>query len=46
MRCMFRPKGIFGSYEFSLLNLRRDIQNSRRKRALQKAEKKEAKANG
>lgn len=43
---MFRPKGIFGSYEFSLLNLRRDIRNSRAKRALQKAEKREAKANG
>lgn len=40
---MFRPKGIFGSYEFSLIHLKRDFMNHRAKAAAQKAEKKEAK---
>ena len=42
---MFRPRGIFGTYEFSLLNLSRDIRESRAKRALRKADKKEANVN-
>jgi len=42
---MFRPRGIFGTYEFSLLNISRDIKNYRAKKALQKAGKKEADAN-
>ena len=42
---MFRPMGIFGTYEFSLLNISRDIKNYRAKKALQKAGKKEADAN-
>jgi branched-chain amino acid transport system permease protein len=37
---MFRPKGIFGTYEFSLINFRRDIKNRREQRALQKADRK------
>ncbi len=40
---MFRPKGIFGSYEFSLIHLKRDFLNHRAKAAAQKAEKKGAK---
>lgn len=43
---MFRPKGIFGSYEFSLLNLGQDLKNHRAKRALQKADQKGVKTNG
>jgi len=39
---MFRPKGIFGTYEFSLINLSRDLRNRRAQRALQKADKKGA----
>lgn len=42
---MFRPMGIFGTYEFSLLNISRDIKNYRAKKALQKAGKKEAEIN-
>ena len=37
---MFRPKGIFGTYEFSLINFRRDLQNRRAQRAMQKADRK------
>lgn len=37
---MFRPKGIFGTYEFSLINFRRDIKNRREQRAMQKADRK------
>ncbi len=40
---MFRPNGIFGTYEFSPLNLSRDIKSHREKKALQKTGKKEAK---
>lgn len=38
---LFRPKGIFGTYEFSLINLSRDIKLRRAKRAAEKAERKE-----
>ena len=41
---MFRPKGIFGSYEFSLIHLSRDWKSYRSRKAAQKAEEKEAKA--
>ncbi len=41
---MFRPRGIFGTYEFSLLNFVRDIKEHRAKKALQKADNKEAKS--
>lgn len=41
---MFRPRGIFGTYEFSPLNFVRDIKEHRAKKALQKADNKEAKA--
>jgi len=37
---MFRPKGIFGTYEFSLINFHRDIKERRAQRALQKADRK------
>lgn len=42
---MFRPRGIFGTYEFSPLYFVRDIKEHRAKKALQKAGDKEAKAN-
>ena len=42
---LFRPKGIFGTYEFSLQNLIPDIQNALKRRRAAKAEKEEAKAN-
>lgn len=42
---MFRPNGIFGTYEFSPLNLSRDIKKHRAQKALQKAGKKEANVN-
>ena len=41
---MFRPKGIFGSYEFSLINLGRDLKAVRLRKAAERAERKEAKA--
>ena len=41
---MFRPRGIFGTYELSPLNFVRDIKEQRAKKALQKADNKEAKA--
>ena len=40
---MFRPKGIFGTTEFSLLNFPRDIKSAMARRALQRADKQEAK---
>ncbi|MBQ9663755.1 MAG: branched-chain amino acid ABC transporter permease [Oscillospiraceae bacterium] len=43
---LFRPKGIFGSYEFSLQNLIPDIRRARERRKAAKAERKEAKAHG
>lgn len=42
---MFRPNGIFGTYEFSPLNLSHDIKSHRAQKALQRAGKKEAKVN-
>ena len=38
---IFRPRGIFGTYEFSLVNLKSDIQSWRAKKAEEKAEKAE-----
>ena len=43
---MFRPRGIFGSYEFSLINLKKDLKAALERRAAAKAERKEAKSNG
>ena len=40
---MFRPKGIFGAYEFSLLNFFRDIKKNNARRVQLKADKKGAK---
>ncbi len=37
---MFRPKGIFGTYEFSLLNFTRDMKRSRARRAMLRSDKK------
>lgn len=39
---MFRPKGIFGTYEFSLIHLGRDLKAARAAKAAAKAERKEA----
>ena len=39
---VFRPKGIFGAYEFSLRNLPADLKSSRARKAAEKAERKEA----
>ena len=43
---LFRPKGIFGSYEFSLQNLIPDIRQAIQRRKAAKAERKEAQAHG
>ncbi len=43
---MFRPKGIFGSYEFSLQNLIPDIKRAVEQRRMAMQERKEASANG
>lgn len=43
---LFRPKGIFGSYEFSLQNLIPDIRRARERRKAAKAERKEVQAHG
>ena len=43
---MFRPMGIFGSYEFSLVNLRGDIKAALARRAAAKAERKGVKSHG
>ena len=43
---LFRPKGLFGSYEFSLQNLIPDIRRARERRKAAKAERKEAQAHG
>ncbi len=43
---MFRPRGIFGSYEFSLINLKRELKAALERRAAAKAERKEARSNG
>lgn len=41
---LFRPKGIFGAYEFSLRNLGGDLKAARARKTAEKAERKEAKA--
>ena len=43
---LFRPKGIFGSYEFSLRNLGSDIRTMRARRARSRAERKEVSRHG
>lgn len=43
---LFRPKGIFGTYEFSLVNLRRDISRALAQKAARRAERKEAAHHG
>ncbi len=43
---MFRPKGIFGTYELSLRNFFSDIKKKRQNRLAQKEESKEALSNG
>lgn len=43
---LFRPKGIFGSYEFSLQNLIPDIRQAIQRRKAAKAERKEAQIHG
>ena len=43
---LFRPKGIFGTYEFSLMNLRRDVKASLARRSAERAERKGAKSHG
>ncbi len=43
---LFRPKGIFGTYEFSLRNFVGDIKQGRKERLAHKAEKKEEISHG
>ena len=43
---LFRPKGIFGSYEFSLQNLIPDLRRAAAQRKAARQEQKEARANG
>ena len=43
---LFRPKGIFGTYEFSLMNLRRDVKASLARKSAERAERKGAKSHG
>ena len=43
---LFRPKGIFGTYEFSLMNLRRDLKASLARKSAERAERKGAKSHG
>lgn len=43
---MFRPKGIFGTYEFSLMNLRKDLKASLARKSAERAERKGAKSHG
>ena len=43
---LFRPKGIFGTYEFSLMNLRRDMKASLARKSAERAERKGAKSHG
>ena len=43
---MFRPMGIFGSYEFSLVNLRGDVRAALAHKAAARAERKGAKSHG
>ena len=43
---LFRPKGIFGTYEFSLMNLRKDLKASLARKSAERAERKRAKSHG
>ena len=43
---MFRPMGIFGTYEFSLVNLRADIKKRAEAKKTERAERKGVKGNG
>ena len=43
---LFRPKGIFGTYEFSLMNLRKDLKASLARKSAERAERKGAKSHG
>ena len=43
---IFRPRGIFGTYEFSLINLKQDIKSALAHRAAAKAERKGAESHG
>ena len=43
---LFRPKGIFGTYEFSLVHLRRDLKSAWRAAAARRSERKEAARHG
>ena len=43
---LFRPKGIFGTYEFSLRNLGRDVRQAWTRKAAEKAERKEVRSHG
>lgn len=43
---MFRPKGIFGTYEFSLVHLGRDLKARRVRKAAEQAERKGVRAHG
>ena len=43
---MFRPMGIFGSYEFSLVNLRADIKKRAEAKKTERAERKGVRGNG
>ena len=43
---LFRPKGIFGTYEFSLMNLRKDLKASLARKRAERAERKGAKSHG
>ncbi len=43
---MFRPRGIFGTYEFSLMNLGRDLKKSASRKAAERAERRGAKSHG
>ena len=43
---LFRPKGIFGTYEFSLMNLGKDMKASLARKRAESAERKGAKSHG
>ena len=43
---LFRPKGIFGTYEFSLMNLGKDMKASLARKRAERAERKGAKSHG
>lgn len=43
---LFRPKGIFGTYEFSLIHLRQDLKTRRVRKAAERTERKGVRAHG